>query len=335
MKQTSIYIILIALLVASCVGDKQSFSISGEFKGIKQGEFMCFSQSAEWGTLDTIKIQNGEFEFTHPLADTCIIYLQYPNFLQTQIIAIPGESVSLSGDANNILAVKVSGDEHNEALSEFRHSTQALKGDALTKAAEQFILAHPESWASVAVFDEYFLQVEHPDYNKVRTLLEAMLKIRPERKALLAYNLQLSAIAQCQPGNKLPRFNATTIYGQSVNNDNFKGRAMLISFWSTADNNFIYPVVTQRHLMKRLGGRIEQLNICLDADTAACSRIIRTDSIRGYNICDLQTFNSPLVSLFGLKQLPANILVDSTGVILERDIAPTELEATLSKHNIH
>lgn len=334
MKKASIYIILIALLVASCSGSKQSFSLSGKFKGLSQGEFMCYSASPEWGTLDTIKVQNGKFAFTHPLNDTIILYLQYPNFLQTQIIAIPGESVSLDGDANNILGVEVSGDDDNELLSDFRKSTVALKDKALADAAEAFIKEHPESWASIALFERHFVQAEHPDFAKIESLLNMMLKVRPDRKMLRAYSLQLGSLLQCRAGKKLPSFSATTLNGQVVNNASFKGKALLITFWSSMSNEFIYPVVNQKQLMRQGTGRLEQLNICLDADTTSCKRILRNDSIRGYNVCDLQTFNSPLVSIFGLKDLPANILVDSLGVIRERDIAPSELEATLRKYHI-
>jgi len=335
LKKVSLYIILIALLVASCSGDKQSFSLSGKFKGLKQGEFMCFSQASEWASLDTIKVVNGEFSFSHPLTDTCVLYLQYPNFLQTQIIAIPGKSVSLDGDANNILAVKVSGDDENEMLSDFRLSTVNKKGTQLTTAAEEFIRQHPESWASIALFEMHFLQAENPDYNKIQTLLDMMIKVRPERKQLRYYELKLGALTHCKPGDKLPTFSAKALDGRSVSNESFSGKAVLITFWATSSNEFIYPVVTQRRIMKARSASIDQLNICLDADTTSCAKILRIDSIRGYNVCDGQTFNSPLVNIFGLKQLPANILVDANGIIRARDIKPEDLEATLGQFNIN
>lgn len=334
MKYRYIYILVIALLVASCSGNKQSFTLSGSFKGLDNGEFLCFSRSAEWGSLDTVKVVGGEFTLSHPLTDTTIIVLQYPNFMQTQVIAIPGTKVSLKGDANNMKRIRLSGNDDNEALSDFNERTADLKLPQLQHEAELFIAQNPQSWASVALFEKYFLQVERPDYAKTARLLDLMLKACPNRAYLHVIDNEVAAVAKCRVGTKLPPFKAVTIGGAVVTNQNFSGKAVLISFWSSMDNEFIYPLVGPRRLMRRLSSQISQLNICLDADTVGCMRVLRTDTIGGYNVCDRLTFDSPLVATFGLKKLPANILVDSKGIIRARDIAPDALEAEFAKIGI-
>ena len=61
MKRLSLlYIAAIALLVASCSGNKQSFTLYGDFKGLETGEFLCFSQSPAWNSLDTVKVKGGD-----------------------------------------------------------------------------------------------------------------------------------------------------------------------------------------------------------------------------------------------------------------------------------
>ena len=74
------------------------------------------------------------------------------------------------------------------------------------------------------------------------------------------------------------------------------------------------------------------VNICLDADTIDCMRVLHNDTIVGYNVCDRRSFDSPLVHAFGLRALPSNILVDNRGVIRERDIPIDKLESTLTKY---
>ena len=159
--------VVAAMTICSCSGDRQSFTLSGKFKGLEQGEFICFSESPAWGTLDTVRIQGGKFSITHPLADTVVLTLQYPNFMQTQVIAIPGKKVTISGDANNMLAIEVSGDDENELLSQFRKNLKSQNPQTL---AGQFITEHPRTWAAYAVFQKYILQVEHPDYKQMAKL---------------------------------------------------------------------------------------------------------------------------------------------------------------------
>ena len=329
MKHSYLYIIVIALLIASCSGNKQSFTLLGKFKGLSDGEFMCFSQSPEWGSLDTIKIADGSFSFTHQLTDTAIITLQYPNFMQTQVIAIPGKTAKLRGDANNMKRIVVSGDDENEALSDFNKQTADLNSLQATAEAEKFIRKKPHLWASIALLDKFFIQAQRPDFAKISNLLTLMLKSRPNRSYLHTIEQSIAPIARCKVGAGLPAFNATTIKGERINNATFKGKAILITFWSTMTNDHIYPIVNQRHLMRSLSDKIAQINICLDTDTSSCMRVLRTDTIGGYNVCDRQTFNSPLVTTFGMPQLPSNILVDSRGVIRARDIEPNNLENVL------
>lgn len=328
-----IFAVAIILALASCSGDSNVFKLSGSFKNLQQGEFICFSESPEWGTLDTIKVVDGKFAIEHPLTDTTIITLQYPNFMQTQIIAIPGQDVTVKGDANSMLRIKVSGKENDE-LTEFRMDNIRFKGSELQAKAEDFIRENPHLWASVVLLQKYFLQVETPDYEKINSLFELMIKVRPQRKALLSIQAQISPLLACRVGIKLPKFKTTTIGGTEITNATFADKAVLISFWSSSTNEFKYPVVNQRHLMRRLSDQIAQLNICLDTDTADCNTVLRTDTIGGYNVCDRLTFDSPLVTLLGVPRLPANILVDSKGVIRARDIKPDNLQQTLEKFGI-
>lgn len=336
-----------ALVFLSCSSDRNTFTLSGRFKGLEQGEFICFSSAPEWGTLDTVRIQGGKFSLSHPLADTVVLTLQYPNFMQTQVVAIPGHEVTIKGDANNMLAINVGSDDENEALNEFRHSiadlrsqTSSIKSQtsspALVRAAEQFIRQNPESWASIAVFQKYILQAEHPDYALMAKLLDEMAIKCPGRRIIQQLRAELGSLLACRVGSRLPAFSAVTLRGDTVSNATFRGKPLLITLWSTMAPEHTYLLVASNRVLRRNGqwsiANGQRLNICLDADTSSCMRTLRRDSIGGYTVCDLRTFESPLVKNFGLRTLPSNIFVDSNGIIRERDISVDKLEATLGKY---
>ena len=376
----SLLLILSLLLLLSCSSGGGSFTLSGKFKGLEQGEFVCYSSSPDWGTFDTVRVQGGTFSITHPLADTVVLTLQYPNFMQTQIIAIPGEEVTVRGNANNMLAIEVGDDDENETLNQFRESVLSQgsaisrQPSAISHLAEQFIREHPASWAAVAVFQKYILEAEHPDYDKISSLLRLMEKQRPQRKVLADMRHQLGALLVCRTGTPLPPFQAVTLRGDTITNATFKGKPLLITFWSTMVPEHTYALTATNRIVKSrtwlsraesqeakekgspsklegvalapgaydsqlpsLHGRDEgvglsNLNICLDPDTTECRRVIRRDTIGGYNVCDLLTFDSPLVRTFGLRALPSNILVDSRGIIRHRDIPLDKLPETLAKN---
>ena len=319
------------LFLVSCGGDRQRFTLSGKFKGLEQGEFICFSSSPEWGTLDTVRIQGGRFTLTHELTDTVVLTLQYPNFMQTQVIAIPGHDVTIKGDANNMLAIKVGSDDENESLNDFRRSIIDLKGPQLIRAAEQFIEHNAESWASIAVFQKYILQAEQPDYALMAKLLDEMERKCPERKILSQLRAELGALLTHRIGSKLPAFKAVTLRGDTVSNTTFLGKPLLITYWSTMAPEHTYLLVASNRVLRR-GSASEAHTSQIGRRRASCLRTLRRDSIGGYTVCDLRTFESPIVKNFGLRTLPSNIFVDSKGIIRERDISVDKLEATLSKY---
>lgn len=331
MKRTLLYITTIALLVASCSGGKKSFSLSGKFKGLDQSQFVCYSESPAWGTLDTIKVERGLFSLKHDLSDTVILVLQYPNFMRTEVVAIPGGSVKVKGDANNMLNIRISGDSENDDLTHFRRSIRDKKGDAILRSAEAFIRDNPGSWASVAILNRYFLQAERPDYPRISRLLTLMLKAKPSRYILRHYQSQLAPLLKYGNGAKLPAFTAKDIHGTPISNQTFSGKPLLITFWASFSPDNLTLLREQRRILRSVSPAVNTLNISLDADSSACHNIIRMDSIAGYNVCDCLCFNSPLVQRLGVRQVPANILVDAKGIIRARDISATELPAVLAK----
>ncbi|MGN0301361.1 MAG: DUF4369 domain-containing protein, partial [Anaerotardibacter sp.] len=86
-------ILLLTILLISCGGQRGSVSVEGHFKNLQDGRFFVFSADPSWGTFDTIRITDGSFKFTHELYDTVLLTVQYPNFLQMPIVAIPGKTI--------------------------------------------------------------------------------------------------------------------------------------------------------------------------------------------------------------------------------------------------
>ena len=113
---------LSVLLMSACSSDKNTVVIKGQFKNLKQGELYAFSYSPEWDAFDTIRIDDGSFSFRKKVSDTTIVILQYPNFMQTLVVAIPGKTITVKGNANNLSRIKVEGSEENEQLSDFYQS---------------------------------------------------------------------------------------------------------------------------------------------------------------------------------------------------------------------
>lgn len=337
MRRLSLIIIttlLAGIFLAACGGNKSKIRIKGSFKNLGDGQFFAFSYSPEWNAFDTINIKDGSFDFTHSVDDTVLVTLQYPNFMQTTVVAIPGKTINIDADANHLIGLKVSGSEENELLTDFRLRNAKTTVKQKEREAQKIIEKNPSSFASQALLQDYFLNAEQIDYKKVEKLLGLMLKAAPNRVQLRSINSQLQPFFKVGKGAQLPKFSAKTIKGKTVNNATFKGKPLLISFWSTWAGEMEYPVCHLRQTLRQTGtlSRLSTLNICLDADTVQCQMRVRRDTIPGYTVCDRMTWNSPLVNNLGVRFVPGNILVDKNGKVLERDIKTENLEMTIRKY---
>ena len=233
---------LSVLLMSACSSDKNTVVIKGQFKNLKQGELYAFSYSPEWDSFDTIRIDDGSFSFRKKVSDTTIVILQYPNFMQTLVVAIPGKTITVKGNANNLSRIKVEGSEENEQLSDFYQSIFKKDEQAKIAEAKKFVRSHPQSFASLAVVQDLMLNSQELDLKAIDEMYALMLKATPERVQLRSQYAQLYSLLSVRPGKKLPAFSARTLEGKLINNASFHGKWMLISFWSTWGRDFYVPM---------------------------------------------------------------------------------------------
>lgn len=323
--------ICLVLLLCSCGGKRGNVTIKGQFKNLQDGEFYVYSEDPSWGSFDTIHVSDGEFHFTHVLEDTALLVVQYPNFMQMRVVAIPGKNIIIKGDANNLLTTRISGCKENELLTDFRRAVLNKSDEEKQRMAEDFIKHQPANYASQAVYEEFFLNIKNIDYSKAESLLNVLMKGAPERVSLKSLDMRLQPLAKSCKGEKLPVFSTVTMHGQKVSNETLRGRWALICFWSTWGSDFMAFVHQEHKMLRPYLNRMQVVNISLDADTIEAMGRIKSDTIIGLNICDRQSWQSPLVHAFGIRYLPSVILVNPQGFIVGRDLDDAALRGELRK----
>lgn len=316
---------VLALILASCGAGKGHIRIKGHFKHLGEGELYAYSPSSQWDGFDTIQVKDGSFSISRPATDTLLVTLQYPNFMQTTLVAIPGKTIKVEGDASNMLRIKVSGSPENKLLTQYRELIFHKSDAERRKIAARMIEQHPASFASLAIFSEVFLNVDQIDCVEASRLLKLMQHAAPNRPQLKLLSNQLTSVLTNREGSRLPSFTAKTLSGQTVNDRTFSGHPLVISFWASWSTDFSSPLRQLSSMVRSRSVKLNMLNICLDADTIQCNNVIRRDTLRGYTVCDRRHFMSPLVRKLGLRYVPGNIVVNSQGVIIGRDLTPDQI----------
>ena len=134
---------IIALLAGcfallSCGLPKDRVRIEGKFNHISQAEFYVYSEDGAIDGMDTVRIEDGEFTYERQLADTAILTLLYPNFSEMYVVAAPGATIKMEGDAGRLGEMAISGTPDNEALTNFRLQQlhEAVAADPAGRVAE-------------------------------------------------------------------------------------------------------------------------------------------------------------------------------------------------------
>ena len=319
-------------LLAACGADKGAFRMEGSFKGFSQGELYLYSTDGGIRKLDTIPVRSGKFSYQAPLDTTATFILVFPNYSEVPVIAGPGITAKIEGDASHLKEVVVKGSEDNELLTAFRLKSCRESPPEVVKSAATFIKEHPAAPASLYLLNKYFIQTVTPDYRQARQLAEAILKAKPDDR-LHGLIRQLDGLKELRVNNTLPDFVATDIEGKPVASADLRAKVNVITTWATWNYESISVQRRLKAQQKEHGSsQLKIVSFCLDASVSDCRKFMERDSITWTNVCDGQMWLSPALTKLGLTKVPDNIITDGKGKIIAHSLPVNELIQCLSKH---
>lgn len=324
MKKTLEYILL-ALIAVSCSNPNDIFVLKGKFKNFNQGELYVYNLTGR-GSIDTVRLTEGKFSYDILQEDTALLSVVFPNFSEIPVIATPGATLKMVGDASHLREVAVSGTKDNDQLTDFRIRVADKTPPEAEQEAAAFIKDHPASPGCLYVLNRYFLVKSSPNYKKVEELLDIMLKASPGNLQLQELKKQVQGLKSLKTGGKLPDFSAVTTTGSRVTKADLKGDVNVVVVWSSWSFES-QSIVRQLHKMrKEYGQRLQLLGICLDGNTAECKQQMKRDSLSWPTVCDGRMWQMPIVSQLGISAIPDNIVTDRSGKIIARGLTLAELK---------
>ena len=326
--------LLSCFLISACSSSTGTFRMKGKFKNFNQGELYVYSLYGK-GNIDTIRLNNGKFDYEVQAKDTVLLSVVFPNFSEIPVIATPGASLSMEGDASHLREVEVSGTDDNQLLTDFRLQVNDLTPPEAVKAAAAFVKEHPSSLAAWYVVNKYFLLKADADYRKADELLTLMVKSAPDNRRLAALQKQVSGLKAAKKGAQLPKFSVVTTEGHKLTNANLRGELNIINVWATWNNESQNNLRQLQRYQKQYGSRLQLMSICMDGNPAECKSKIARDSLTWPMVCDGQMWAMPIVRTLGIDIVPDNILVDRNGKVIARRVSigdiKKELEARWGK----
>ncbi len=323
--------LLVALLLTACGGDSGKFKLEGRLRNINQGEFWVYSTDGGMVGFDTIAVRNGRFSYEIELRKPATLVVVFPNYSEQPVFAEPGENVYIKGDATHLKEMIIEGTDDNERMTELRMELNETAPPDVQKVVSAFIREHLESPASVYLLNRYFLLTHTPDYQEALKLVNLMLKETPDNGQLIELQKRLKPLQGGALKSKLPAFTAIDVKGGKVTEKALRCKLNVVSVWASWSFSSTDQQRRLKTLKNKYGDKLGIVSICIDGRPADCKQRVQRDSLKWSTVCDGRMWNTPLMAKFGLADVPANLIADEKGVIVERNLQPQRLEERVNE----
>lgn len=160
-------------------------------------------------------------------------------------------------------------------------------------------------------------------------MLDTSLQHAPYRSNV---NVTRNRIALTETGKPFPAFAFTDSTGAKTSVENFKGKYVLIDFWSSWCVPCRQEIPALKKLYKKYGGKqLEILGISMDSNKAAWLKAIAQDNQTWPQFCELAGFaRDKAARHFNIYAIPANFLLDKDGIIVGQDLSPGQVADILA-----
>ena len=214
----------------------------------------------------------------------------------------------------------------------------APKGDFVAlrneeaQANKAFIRAHPASWVSFEVLQQFPIYTPYSEIAALYAALGPALRNSPAGQQYAQFLAKQQATAV---GSQAPDFLQPTPAGKSVSLADYRGKYVLIDFWAS----WCHPCRAENpNVLKAYDAyknrNFEVLGISIDDEKGRAKwlQAIADDQMPWTQVSDLRGPQNEAAQRYNIHAIPQNFLIDPTGKIVATNLHGDDLVAQLAPY---
>lgn len=351
------------LAFASCQ-EKAGYTIKGAIEGVAEGDTVYLRNFVDGSLvkMDSAVVKGGAFEFKGtPDSVTVSRYVTYRKngMRMTAMVFIEKGDITLNmGTEANKVAGTMCNDAYQQFMDKFvainkemseiyqKSKTDTTLTDDQRKDLEKQ-LAEKDSLGTEIVYNCINENINNLvgvqlltsyanafETAKVKALLDKVPAAYSADKDIVALKEHIATIEKTEVGQKFIDFAMNTPEGKEVKLSDFisQNKYTLIDFWASwcgPCRAEMPNVVAAYNAFKAKGFGI--VGVSLDNNAEAWKKAIKDLNITWVQMSDLKGWSCEGAKLYGVRAIPATVLVDQEGTIVARNLRGEELAAKLGE----
>ena len=359
MRNISFYFFILFLVIGSC--KSENIKILGKIEGYRDSTRVILSNLESETAVDTNYVQNNQFSFTvsksKPVPHGIFIGKEF-DFL---FIWLEDVNVTIEGTRENLKYALTKGGKVEKQDNEFQKFTSllTLRLDSVRQESEKayqqndlqsaqvlqrqmenliqerinlgakFIKENPDKLISAFALEGYIPGLPKSEIEFLYENLSPKIKESRYAKSVSKY---LKTSKEINIGEIAEDFQLPDLHGNSVGLSDFKGKFVLLDFWSSSCK----PCRTEHknlltNYMKYKNKGLEIISVTSDKNKDTWESATKKDSMIWVSLQDNASESGGVGSKYNVKLIPENFLINPNGRIIAMNVHGEKLGEKLSE----